>query len=185
LTDVKSRLEQLQQRQTELKTILLQVGPPSGGDAGQNRGVMPILPTLKAKETLSDHGGPISTLVASDELLFSGSTDMTVKVWELNTLKVKHTFTGHTQQVTTIAKSNDNKMICSGSSDCSIKVWDVDNLSCSSTINTGKDIRSVYLYRGMVFSGHLKTVMVWDVKKKEDGEGASGPRSLGKIHSSC
>jgi len=180
LIDIKSHLDGLQQRQNDLGNMFLRVGGPgtSPADAAENK--MPsLLPTTKAKETLTDHGGPISTLVASEEFLFSGSTDMTVKVWELNTLKVKHTFTGHTQQITSISKSHDNKIICSGSSDCSIKVWDVENLTCLSTINTGKDTRSVFIYRGMVFSGHLKTVMVWDIKKKKNGKRITRTRSLG------
>jgi len=173
LTDLKSHLDALQQRQNDIGNMILKgVAPTSPAEGGINASgnpgnKMPTLPTTKARETLSDHGGPISTLCASEEFLFSGSTDMTVKVWELNPVKVKHTFTGHTQQVTSISKSHDNKMICSGSSDCSIKVWDVENLTCVSTINTGKDTRSVFVYRGMVFSGHLKTVMVWDIKKKK------------------
>eukprot|EP01125_Pyxidicula_operculata_P002790 TRINITY_DN1261_c1_g1_i4.p1 TRINITY_DN1261_c1_g1~~TRINITY_DN1261_c1_g1_i4.p1 ORF type:complete len:489 (-),score=65.61 TRINITY_DN1261_c1_g1_i4:471-1937(-) len=147
-------------------------GPTAGFPAANEmaRG----LPTVKPKDTLEGHKGPIHALACTDELLFSGSGDTTINVWELSTLKIKQTFKGHTKQVSALAKSNDNKTLVSGSSDCTLRVWDIEHNGKCITFDTTKDVSAVCMSRNLVFSGHLKTVMLWDVKKKVQIKELSG-----------
>ncbi|XP_004510881.1 zinc finger CCCH domain-containing protein 62-like isoform X2 [Cicer arietinum] len=54
-------------------------------------------------------------------MLYSGSMDQTIKVWNLDTFECTVTLHGHTGPVTSL-RCWDNFLL-SGSSDCTIKVW--------------------------------------------------------------
>ncbi len=62
-------------------------------------------------------------------ILASGSTDKTIKVWNLSTGKLIHTLKGHTQSVTSVAMSpgvkGSDPILISGSADRSIKIWNL------------------------------------------------------------
>lgn len=60
-----------------------------------------------------------------DGLLASGSVDKTIKLWDVNTGKVKSTLTGHDGSVYSIAFGSDGKRLASGSADNTIRVWDI------------------------------------------------------------
>ncbi|MEH2015714.1 MAG: hypothetical protein V7K65_30430 [Nostoc sp.] len=47
----------------------------------------------------------------------------TVKVWQLNTGELIHTFNGHSAEVYAIAFSADGKTLVSGGRDKTIKIW--------------------------------------------------------------
>ncbi|MEH2117304.1 hypothetical protein [Nostoc sp.] len=57
------------------------------------------------------------------EYIASGSDDKTVKVWQLNTGELIHTFNGHSAEVYAIAFSADGKTLVSGGKDKTIKIW--------------------------------------------------------------
>jgi WD40 repeat protein len=54
----------------------------------------------------------------------SGSDDMTVKIWNLETGEYRATLIGHTGEVNCVAIRPDGKRIVSASSDKSVRVWD-------------------------------------------------------------
>ena len=63
------------------------------------------------------------------KILASGSTDKTIKIWDLSTGKLIRTLKGHTQSVTSVAiapslKGSDSTVI-SGSADRSVKIWNL------------------------------------------------------------
>ena len=57
--------------------------------------------------------------------LASGSSDRTVKLWDVATGQEVHTFEGHTMPVSSVAFSPDGKRLASGSDDETVKLWDV------------------------------------------------------------
>jgi WD40 repeat protein len=61
--------------------------------------------------------------------IYSGSTDKTIKLWNVKTKKVVKSFEGHTDSVSTLHYAN-NKLI-SGSTDKSIILWDPNTGNCS------------------------------------------------------
>lgn len=66
--------------------------------------------------------------------IVSGSSDKTLKLWDLQTGLVLKTFKGHSGSVYAIAISKDGNFIISASQDQTIKIWD---------IVSGKEIRTI------------------------------------------
>lgn len=59
------------------------------------------------------------------QLLASGSEDGKIRLWDLNTKKVRRTIPGHPSAVRSIAFSKDGKKLATGGMDGSARVWDV------------------------------------------------------------
>lgn len=89
-------------------------------------------------ETLPGHGKPtpleghssgvLALAISADgKFLASGSSDKTIRLWDLSaaTPRVARMFQGHTEEVTALAFSPDGKTLCSGSKDQSIRFWTV------------------------------------------------------------
>ena len=64
----------------------------------------------------------------------SGSTDSTLKVWNVATGKCVATLEGHSDQVNGVAVFPDGRRIVSGSGDNTLKVWDVATGKCVATL---------------------------------------------------
>jgi WD40 repeat protein len=88
-------------------------------------------------------------------------------LWDLKTLEVIRTFTGHTAFVTGLSFSPDGKQVLSGSADKTLRLWDVQ---------TGNTIRNFKGHEGNVFivafspdgkqvlsSSVDRTLRLWDV----------------------
>jgi len=79
--------------------------------------------------TLKGHGGPIYSVTFSPDgkFLASGSSDKTVKVWEIGTWQEVITLKGHEGSVLSVTFSPDGKFLASGSDDKTVKIWEVEN----------------------------------------------------------
>ncbi|WP_424094508.1 caspase family protein [Moorena producens] len=77
----------------------------------------------------------LSVSFSSDgKTLASGSGDMTIKLWNLETGKEIHTLKGHDSKVKSVRFSPDAKTLASGSFDNTIKLWNLE---------TGKEIHTL------------------------------------------
>ncbi len=63
----------------------------------------------------------------------SGSADMTLKVWDLESGQCRATFKGHSSFVWRVAVTPDGKTVVSGSNDKTLKVWDLESGQCQAT----------------------------------------------------
>ncbi|XP_011092062.1 zinc finger CCCH domain-containing protein 48-like isoform X2 [Sesamum indicum] len=78
--------------------------------------------TLEAAEMLKGHQGAVTSLiVGSDNRLYSGSRDCTIRVWDRKNLHCLHTLNRHTRAVTAII-CWDNYLL-SASLDNTLKIW--------------------------------------------------------------
>jgi len=70
----------------------------------------------------------------SGRYLACGTEDKTVKLWDMETKTVAHTFTGHELDIYSLDFSRDGKTIVSGSGDKKVKIWDVEKRKCLETL---------------------------------------------------
>ncbi|MFM6225329.1 MAG: WD40 repeat domain-containing protein, partial [Dolichospermum sp.] len=99
--------------------------------------------SLITLNTIFGHKSSVNTLVITpdDSKFISGSSDSTIKIWDLATGKELQTLTGHSKGVNTLAITPDGSKLVSGSSDSTIKIWD---------LATGKELQTL--------TGHSKGV---------------------------
>uniref|UniRef100_A0A8C9VZD0 TNF receptor-associated factor 7 n=1 Tax=Scleropages formosus TaxID=113540 RepID=A0A8C9VZD0_SCLFO len=107
---------------------------------------------FKCKGTFVGHQGPVWCLCvySTGDLLFSGSSDKTIKVWDTcTTYKCQKTLEGHDALV-------------------SIQVWDIQTLQKVNTIRAHDNpVCTLVSSHNMLFSGSLKAIKVWDIMGTE------------------
>ncbi|CUS23258.1 LAQU0S09e00738g1_1 [Lachancea quebecensis] len=112
------------------------------------------------------HMDGVLTLQFNYRLLFTGSYDSTVAIWDLATGKLVRRLTGHRDGVKTLY-FDDQKLI-TGSLDRTIRVWNYVTGACVSTYRGHSDsVLSVDSYKKIIVSGSAdKTVKVWHVESR-------------------
>eukprot|EP01102_Stenamoeba_stenopodia_P003125 TRINITY_DN13058_c0_g1_i1.p1 TRINITY_DN13058_c0_g1~~TRINITY_DN13058_c0_g1_i1.p1 ORF type:complete len:617 (+),score=88.99 TRINITY_DN13058_c0_g1_i1:171-2021(+) len=117
---------------------------------------------LSCTGTFQGHTGPIWCLAILDGgLLISGSSDTTLKTWDLNTFKCRSTFYGHQDIVHAVVVVG--RTVISGSADRNIKVWNMDTLQCIRTIpDHNNTVCALLSAKGYVFSGSYTEIKVWN-----------------------
>ncbi|NEO93353.1 MAG: WD40 repeat domain-containing protein [Moorea sp. SIO3G5] len=127
--DIQRLLQQIPQTETTyLRSLRATLNPPTG----------PLL------STLSGHGDSVNAVAVTPDgtMVISGSSDNTVKVWNLNTGAEVLTLKGHSARVHAVAVTPDGTRVISGASDHTVRVW---------SLATGKEIQR--------FNGHSHPVV--------------------------
>ncbi|XP_020872139.1 zinc finger CCCH domain-containing protein 59 isoform X2 [Arabidopsis lyrata subsp. lyrata] len=93
------------------------------------------------------HSGDVTCFVVGGQLLYSGSVDKTIKVWDLNTLQCVMTLKQHTGTVTSLLCWD--KCLISSSLDGTIKVWACSENGSLKVVQTRKQEQSVHALCGM------------------------------------
>jgi E3 ubiquitin-protein ligase TRAF7 len=139
---------------TELQHVQVQLGVA---------GTMDLQHIFKCKGTFVGHNGPVWALCIINELLFSGSSDNTIKVWDTGIgFKCIKTLSGHDGIVLALRQFGD-KYLYSGSADQSIKKWDVERFEVVTTIAAHENpVCTLTTINNRLFSGSLKSIKVWD-----------------------
>jgi len=132
-------------------------------------GVFLPSPECLLTSALSGHTGSVYSVAFSPDgrLLASGSSDWTIRLWDVGTGQVVRTLSRHTDSVYSVAFSPDGRLLASGSWDRTIRLWDV---------GTGQVVRTLsghtYSVSSVAFSpdGRLlasgsddRTIRLWDV----------------------
>ena len=93
---------------------------------------------------LEGHKGEINSVAFSPDgnILASGSSDETIRLWDVNTGELLNTFEGHEGKITSVAFSPDGSILASGSNDKTLHVWNA---------NTGELIETLTPHRRTVY----------------------------------
>ena len=86
--------------------------------------------------TLYGHTGAVSSVSFSpdQQLIVSGSSDNTIKIWDANSgIEIK-TLIGHTDAINSVCFSPDSQQIVSASADNTIKIWDAETGAIAKTL---------------------------------------------------
>ena len=74
---------------------------------------------------------------ADNQSLITGAEDKTVKVWDIASGRIKHTYggeTGHKLDIYSLDASSDGRLIASGSGDKTVKLWNIAGGDCLHTL---------------------------------------------------
>jgi len=114
---------------------------------GLRSGEIIILDRITGIQTaiLSGHTDHSRSLIFSPDgaSLVSGSDDMTIKLWDVQTGGVVKTFHGHTGWVYSVFISADCTTIASGSEDKTIRLWDIQTEECLNVIEQQDEVYHV------------------------------------------
>lgn len=122
------------------------------------------------QQTLVGHTQEVQSVAFSPDgqTLASGSTDGTVKLWNVNTGKAFRTLFGHTDSVWSVAIAPDGKTLASGSWDRTVKLWNLETGELQRTLNGhSKQVYSVaFSPDGRILaSGDLGgTIKLWSTR---------------------
>ncbi|MEC4818133.1 MAG: serine/threonine-protein kinase [Scytonema sp. PMC 1069.18] len=116
----------------------------------------PKIPAQQCIHTIKAHSSMVHAVAISPngQMIASGGSDNTVKLWYLATGKLVRTlggwFSGHSNIVNTVAFSPDGELLASGSWDDTIKLW---------LVSTGKEIRTITGHTNWVNSVALSPII--------------------------
>jgi len=120
---------------------------------------------------LAGHTGFIFCLCGVGDILFSGSQDTNIMIWDLNNLQYIGTLPGHRGFVKCLYASYSKKILCSGSQDRTIRIWSLDSFSTVKTLygHTG-GVNTLLVLEGinaLVSGSDDKSIRVWDLATYE------------------
>ncbi|WP_096665096.1 WD40 domain-containing protein, partial [Dolichospermum compactum] len=121
-------------------------------------------------QTLKGHSSSVLSVAYSPDgqAVASGSSDNTIKLWNVNTGNLLQTLTGYLSLVRSVAYSPDGKTLASGSSDNTIKLWNVKTGKLLQTLTShSRSVNSVaYSPDGQTLASGSddNTIKLWNVK---------------------
>ena len=101
---------------------------------------------------------------SSNNVLFSGSDDSMVKVWDRRSMaggREAGCLPGHMEGITFVSTKGDGRYLISNGKDQTLKLWDIRKMMTSSKFNAlpHRDYCSGFDYRWMVFSYPNKLIL--------------------------
>ncbi|PPS42700.1 serine/threonine-protein kinase [Chroococcidiopsis sp. TS-821] len=105
----------------------------------------PTLNQIVLDQTLSGHADTVWSVAVkpNSSNILSGSSDRTIKLWDVSNGQLLQTFSRHSGTVWSVAVSPDGQRFASGSGDNTADVWD---------LTTGKFLRTLAGHSGTVWS---------------------------------
>ena len=121
-------------------------------------------------KVLKGHTGSVLSVSFNNagDKIASGSSDCTVRIWDVESGKCEKVLTGHTGSVFSVSFNNAGDKIASGTLDRTIRIWDVKSGQCEKVLegHTGF-VNSVSFNNAgdkIVSGSHDRTVRIWDVE---------------------
>jgi WD40 repeat protein len=144
--------------------------PSNAGDtqAKTSPGSEPPL-SFQLSQTLAGHSEAVMPVAFSPngKILASGSTDKTIKLWDVQTGALKQTLNGHSNGVHSLEFSPDGTTLASGSDDKTIRLWNAQTGALKQTLTGHNSAVHTIAFSpdgNTLASGSTdKTIKVWDV----------------------
>lgn len=116
---------------------------------------------------LAGHSGFVLSLCTVGDVLFTGSQDCNIMIWDLNNLQYIGTLPGHRGFVKSMVAMLSRKLLCSGSQDKTIKIWSLETFSSTKTLlgHTG-EVNALTILEGtdvLVSGSEDRSIRVWDL----------------------
>lgn len=112
------------------------------------------------------HGATSVALSSDGNDLFIGSTDSTVKRWDLNDGTIKDTFQGFHESIWSLALSQDGKLLAAGDNSGDVRIWDVATTKEMHLLRTIRDpVQSMTFTadgKTLATVAHDRTIRFWD-----------------------
>uniref|UniRef100_A0A914VXZ9 U5 small nuclear ribonucleoprotein 40 kDa protein n=1 Tax=Plectus sambesii TaxID=2011161 RepID=A0A914VXZ9_9BILA len=122
---------------------------------------------------IKGHTGAIMEVhfAADSSMLFTASTDKTVRVWDMETGACVRKFRGHTNFVNSCFPARRGpQLVCSGSDDGTVKVWDTRKREAVTTLPNTYQLTAVTFNdtSEQVISGGIDNdLKIWDLRKND------------------
>jgi WD40 repeat protein len=93
------------------------------------------IPSGERRRTLAGHNDRVISLKVHNNLLASGSSDGTVRIWDIGSTNTEcmHVLDGHSGYVDLLGFSPNGSLLATGAGGGETKIWDVNSGSCRAT----------------------------------------------------
>lgn len=117
------------------------------------------------------HGGSIWCVDRCEDILFTGSYDKTIKIWETRKGECLNTIRAHSSWVSSIHYDKVSEILISGSWDSTVKLWNIKTLQNSLTLSQTNGnyvycVRSNLCQNEVLVGTEYKSVDIWNVDTK-------------------
>ena len=132
---------------------------------------------------LKGYNGEVDSVSFSSDgkILATGSSDTTIKLWDVETGQEIRTLKGHNGHVYSASFSSDGKTLASGSEDTTIKLWNVETGKEIGTLKGHNDVvRSVSFSsdgKTLASGSKDKTIKLWNVETGKEIRTLTGHNS--------
>ncbi|XP_028405987.1 transducin beta-like protein 3 [Dendronephthya gigantea] len=118
--------------------------------------------------------GPLSCMKfdATSTLLAAGSSDSTIKIWDVEKQYYTHNFKGSQGVISVIYfhKINDKLQLFSAADDCKIRIWDLQKSRCVSVLEGHFSVITSLAFpedNVLISSGRDNVINIWDLPNRK------------------
>lgn len=118
---------------------------------------------------MAGHTNSITCLEMSDDdqcpMIFSGSYDNTIGIWDTRTLLCKHILIGHTGYICAIKNLSKTQIVTSGD-DKTLRIWDTNSGQCNHCL-TGTTNDIIMTFNNKIIGVDNSLLGLWDISDEE------------------
>ena len=176
-------IKEIQQRQREIYQQELKKLALVEAERREEEALKQKAEKWKCVHTLAGHSNWVCAVAISPDgqTLASGSSDNTVKLWNLATGEEIGNFKGHLERVDSVTFSLDGKTLASSSSDNTVKLWNLRTQQeiCTITGNISRVFPIIISPDRQEGKNEDKTIKLWDLTMGQEIRPCNGNSNRG------